>query len=421
MSRRKDFTDEHVAKLRPKDGPLVRDPLSPGNLFVRVNRRSKAFTVVARAPGGQQIWATIGRTEHVTIKQARVEAEKIVARIKAGKTPKEPPKPKAQTLDAVAADWLDLYVVPNKLRSESEIRRRLIRFLLPRLGKRDFADIKRSDLAPLFDHVVKVSGARTADQLLGDFRGLALFFAKRNDDYTSPLIRGMKRGTYTRRRRVLNHDEIQMLWRAASDSSRFGAVVKLLLLTGARLDKVMSMKWADIDDAGIWIVPQGHREKPTAGSLPLPQLVLDIIGSQPRLSTSEYIFPAYRGNSHLCAAGMLKRGLDKKLAELGWASIPRKQGVEAGWTLHDLRRSARTLMSELKISREDAERTLGHKIGSGIERTYDVHEYDEEKRAALAELAAYIERIVDPQPVEPPAKPIPVDDGKVIELAGRRA
>jgi integrase len=419
MSRGKTFNDDTIAKLRLKDGQLVRDPLSPGHLFIRINRASKSFTVVACGPDGVQKWATIGRTDHVTIDEARIQAKAIVKRIKAGETPKEPPKPKAQTVEGVVADWFEHYVIPNKLRSEKEIRRRLNTFMLPRLGKRDFADIKRSDLTPLFDHVVKVSGARSADQLLGDFRGLALFFAGRNDNYASPLIRGMKRGTNTLRERVLNHDEIRMLWKAASDGSRFGAVVKLLLLTAARRDKVIGMKWDAIDEAGIWTVPRGPREKPTAGTLPLPELALNIIGEQPRISTSPYVFPAYRGTSHLAAAGVLKRGLDKRLAEMGWADIPREQGVEAGWTLHDLRRSARTLLSELKIDREDSERVLGHKIGSSIEQTYDRHRYDDEKRRALNALAFYIERIIV-DPYIPPTAPA-VDDGKVVELAARRA
>jgi integrase len=416
MSRQPAFNDDTIAKLRPKDGPLVRDPLSPGHLFIRVNRKSKSFTVVACGPDGIQKWATIGRTDHVTVEEARVQAREIVKRIKAGETPKEPPKPKPQTVAAVVADWLKLYVVPKGLRSEKEIRRRLNTHLLPLLGTRDFHSIGRSDLTPLFDHVVRVAtktkggnGARTADQLLGDFRGLALFYAKRNDAYVSPLIRGMKRGTYIRRQRVLNHDEIRMLWKACSDGSRFGAVVKVLLLSAQRREKVISMKWSDIDEAGIWTVPQGHREKNTAGTLPLPQLVLDIIGAQPRISTSLFCFPAYRGQGHLAAAGVLKRGLDAKLAAMGWAGIPRKPGIEPGFTLHDLRRSARTLLSELKIDREDSERVLGHAVGSKVEQTYDVHEYDDEKRRALNALAFYIERIIV-DPYIPPAASA-ADDG----------
>jgi hypothetical protein len=42
------------------------------------------------------------------------------------------------------------------------------------------------------------------------------------------------------------------------------------------------------------------------------------------------------------------------------------------WTLHDLRRTARSLMSGACIASDHAERCLGHVIG-GVRGTYDRH------------------------------------------------
>jgi integrase len=67
-----------------------------------------------------------------------------------------------------------------------------------------------------------------------------------------------------------------------------------------------------------------------------------------------------------------------------------------GWVLHDLRRTARSLMSRAGVPREHAERVLGHVIG-GIEQVYDRHQYKTEKGAALAKLAALIDSIVHPR------------------------
>ena len=66
-----------------------------------------------------------------------------------------------------------------------------------------------------------------------------------------------------------------------------------------------------------------------------------------------------------------------------------------GWTLHDLRRTARSLMSRAGITSHIAERVLGHTI-KGVEGTYDRHGYDPEKAHALEALAALVERIVNP-------------------------
>jgi integrase len=66
-----------------------------------------------------------------------------------------------------------------------------------------------------------------------------------------------------------------------------------------------------------------------------------------------------------------------------------------GWTLHDLRRTSRSLLSRTGIRPDIAERVLGHTIG-GVEATYDRHSYSDEKADALARLSALIEHIVNP-------------------------
>lgn len=64
--------------------------------------------------------------------------------------------------------------------------------------------------------------------------------------------------------------------------------------------------------------------------------------------------------------------------------------------MHDLRRTARSLMSRAGVNSDYAERCLGHVIG-GVRGTYDRHEYHAEKQLAFEKLAAQIERIVNPQ------------------------
>ena len=65
------------------------------------------------------------------------------------------------------------------------------------------------------------------------------------------------------------------------------------------------------------------------------------------------------------------------------------------WTLHDMRRTARSLMSRAKVPTDHAERALGHVIG-GVRETYDRHEYLDEKRQAFDALAGLVALILDP-------------------------
>ena len=66
-----------------------------------------------------------------------------------------------------------------------------------------------------------------------------------------------------------------------------------------------------------------------------------------------------------------------------------------GWTLHDLRRTARSLMSRAGVDADHAERCLGHVIG-GVRGTYDRHAYYDEKKQAFEALAGQIDRILNP-------------------------
>jgi len=72
-----------------------------------------------------------------------------------------------------------------------------------------------------------------------------------------------------------------------------------------------------------------------------------------------------------------------------------KCGITGRWTFHDLRRTARTLMSRGRVNTDHAERVLGHIIG-GVRGIYDRHEFHTEKGHALEALAHQIELIINP-------------------------
>src|SRR5262249_40216633 len=154
-------------------------------------------------------------------------------------------------------------------------------------------------------------------------------------------------------------DEIRKVWNAAEGA--FGDLVKLALLTGQRRDKVASMRWEDVSVDGMWSVRNGiKREKGTGGDLILPPMAIDIIRSRPRLASNPHVF-AVRGTSYLTAYSKQKTMLDKAA------------GV-TDWTLHDLRRTARSLMSRAGVRPDISERVVGHAI-KGVEGIYDRHAY----------------------------------------------
>jgi integrase len=96
------------------------------------------------------------------------------------------------------------------------------------------------------------------------------------------------------------------------------------------------------------------------------------------------VFPSASGKKHFNSFSQGKAAFDELLPD----------DMEP-WTLHDLRRTSRSLMSRVGVTTEIAERVLGHKR-KGVERVYDRFAYTEEKSAALQKLADCIALILNP-------------------------
>ena len=384
MARRK-LSDTGVANLKPRAKRYVEpDPELPGH-YVRVAPSGrKTFMVVTRDDGGKQVWQAIGTADEITIEKAREKARQSLKSIRF--TIGGP-----QTFKDVAEAWLVRHVKAKGLRSRVEIERQLRSNIFPVWASKDFASIKRSEVAKLLDAIEERNSPRQADYVLAIVRAICRWYAARNDDYVIPIAPGMRRTDpkARERKRILSDDEIRRLWRIESPFADF---CRLALLTAQRRDKVASMCWQDVNVDGVWTIPTEAREKGNAGELVLPANALEIIKRQPRFSSNPYVF-AGRGNKRINAWSQSKAALD--------ASLP---GVDA-WVLHDLRRTARSLMARAGVRPDVAERVMGHVIG-GVEGVYDRHSYRDEKADALKRLASLVEIIINP----------PV--GNVVPIAG---
>ena len=386
MARRKNLTDNMVAKLKPGLKRItLPDPELRGH-YVRITPAgAKSYVAVAREPYvKKQVWATIGSTGLHTIEEARDMAREAIKRIKAGKPAFEPPPVKPDSFKAVAENYVERHVKANRLRSQVQIERILKKYVYPVWEDREFESIRRSDVAALLDAVQDANGPRQADYVLAIVRGLMRWYASRSDDYLVPIGPRMGRADpKTRKRaRILDDDEIRAVWTVAEANGAFGAIVRLALLTAQRREKIAALRWEDVTIDGVWNIPTEEREKGNGGALVLPEAALAIIQEQTRIGDNVYVF-AGRGAGHFNGFSPCKRAFGKKVGNL------------PQWTLHDLRRSARSLMSRAGVRPDIAERVMGHAI-TGVEGVYDRHSYRDEKADALRRLANLIEGIVHP-------------------------
>ena len=233
-----------------------------------------------------------------------------------------------------------------------------------------------------------------ADHVLAYLRRVMTWHASRSDDFRSPIVRGMARTrpSQRRRQRVLSDDELKAVWRAAEASqSAFGYLVRFLLLTATRRTEAAAMRRSEVTGSD-WIIPQERYKTGLELVIPLSPAAQAVLAAVPRIGKSGLVFTT-DGKRPLAGFSKFKRAFDAKvLAGL------RKENPDAElprWTLHDLRRTARSLMSRAGVPSDHAERCLGHVL-SGIRGTYDRHEYLNEKRRGFDALAALIDRIVNP-------------------------
>jgi integrase len=374
MGRRRSLTDKQVAALpRKKKRYVLADP-ELRNHVVRVPASGPAtYYCVCRSPSGKLIWHKVGATNEIGIEEARTRCREATRKIKAGEPLVEP---QAGSVAVVTAEWLKRHVEKNRHRAADEQRRIITKYVVPLLGERPFATLRRSDVAAFLDKVEDANGASMADHCLATLRSVGSWYSARHDDYVAPFAgRHMRRVPAQKRHRarILSDVELRAIWRAA-EGDEFGSIVKMLLLSAQRFSKVTHLQWSDLTPDGVWVINTQDREKSNAGQLQLPRLALDVIAAQKRCAGSPFVFQRYRETG-----GGAKAIFDKKC------------GI-SGWVLHDLRRTARSLMSRAGVLSEHAERVLGHAI-VGVVGVYDRHDYFDQKTHALQRLAALVEQI----------------------------
>jgi integrase len=383
--RRQILTDKMVSELPRREAPYFFPDVELPKHGIRIRRNGPgAYTVITRAFGKQK-WVKIGSTAEMTIDAARDIARTVIRRVERGEAAFEPPKPKPESFAAVAEQWLKRHVEKNRLRTGAEMRRRVEKYVLPHFGERDFVSIKRRDISELLDVIEDRHGAAMADGVLNVLRSIATWKQSRDDDYVPPFTKKMRRiPKHDRERsRILDDNELRAVWETAGSSGAYGALIKLLLLTAQRRDKVAGMCWGDIAPDGTWTIRTEPGEKQNAGTLLLPKLALEIIHAQPRFVADDHVFAGVNRGGRAFNYTHAKQNFDNRC------------GV-GGWRLHDLRRCARSLMSRAQVRPDIAERVLGHTVGGSVEAVYDRHRYVDEKADALRRLAALIQRIVNP-------------------------
>lgn len=361
-----------------------------GAFGIRVSPKGKmVWFIMYKNRAGKIKRHTIGEFPNLSLKKATHEATNAMARVNKGKDPMAEHKayrnaPIMTDLWTAYLESLSMRKKPKAEKTMADERRYWDNVISPAVGDFKVEDITPSLLADILDDVAKkapVSANRIHSLLSVIFRP-----ALRHGWITVHPLQWIEKpgGSEPPRKRVLSDDEIKTLW-PYFDRLRCNPrdILRLILLTAQRPGEIMSMRWEDVDlDEAIWT--QQTNKTDVTHVVALSKQVLDILSA--RKQDNEWVFPSTYNRAKGATTG---HAMNTKNAR---AKIKELSGV-TDWTAHDLRRTARTIMSRLQIKQHIRERILNHTQG-GVQGVYDQFDYLEEKRLAIDKLGREIDRII---------------------------
>lgn len=326
---------------------------------------------------------------HTAVAEGRdPSAEKKQAKLEAAEGIKD-------SAESVIAEFLRRYAEPNQREGTyKETQRHLEKEAAVAWKGRSIKTITRRDVVDLLDAAVDRGAAVTANRLLAAVRRFFNWCVERGIVETSP-VSGIKAPTAEQSRdRILDDEELALVWRAAENIGwPFGPFVQLLILTGQRRDEVAGMRWAELDiTSSTWTIAKERTKNGKAHVVPLSPEAVAIIKALPRIKDGEadspFVFTT-TGKSAISGFSKAKAALDKAIAKLlNGDEEAAQDGDEApsieAWRLHDLRRTMASGMARHGVPVHVVEKLLNHTSGTfgGIVGVYQRHDFASEKREA---------------------------------------
>ena len=386
---RKKLTERFIATLKPPaSGRLVVTDADVRGLSIRVTPNGVKSWHIRYRPKGQkkQPSETPGTHPAMSLADARQRARDVLAAAKRGldlpaqEQEQRREAAKATTVKVLLSDYVEKHckLMQRQWRATERIFQMHV---IPVIGDKLVTELRRADVVELLDDLQNKKGLRAQVNRVRAYLLGAFNWAVEGQRLEVNPVGAVKhrKQLEARRARVLSHDELRKVWRAADKIGGAGAAfVKLLMLLGQRRDEVRCMRRAEmVAGTSHWLIPAARNKGKRDHLVPLPPAAVEIIEALPR-----------GGPYVLGTADAPPLPSHHRLKQ----SLERESGV-AGWVLHDLRRTFSTELAALGVSADIRERLLNH-AQPGLEQTYNVYAYIDENADALARWADRLAAIV---------------------------
>lgn len=292
---------------------------------------AKVYVVQTRVFGRSRRIA-VGRHGKVTADEARKEAARMIARLKAG----ESPAPEEPVPDPTVADLAERYrreyvEMHCKPATVSHYGLMLKKHIVPALGELPVGAVERKHVME-FQYGLREmpTVANRAVDILVKMFGLAEDWGWRPPG-KNPCRFVRRYKVEKRHERFLTAEELYRLGRVldAAPAERLAseysvAAIRLLVLTGCRRNEVLGLRWEDLDfEAGEMRLVDS---KTGARVVPMPPPAAKALAGLSRVKGNPWVFPGRR------------KGTGRRNINESWDRVRTRAGLD-GVRLHDLRHS----------------------------------------------------------------------------------
>jgi integrase len=344
----------------------------------------------------------IGRLDDISLADAIAVAERQPPAIRTGADPVA--RRQNERHEPTFADLVEERFAkgsPLRPATERDYRHVLAHDVLPALGALPARSVTRDQVVAVINEVAARGATRRADTARAIIRSIFAFGIDRGLVEGNPATGLRNRHAYRPREVIADADNTRTLWEAIEEgrvpmAPTIGIIVRLALLTGLRRAELAATRRADLDLESarpLLVIPSGRAKNRNLHRVPLsPQAVQLFREALGRARDSEYAFPGAIPGTHILPRSVSK-AMERTREELAIPEV----------TIHDLRRTVGTRMSELGVPRDVRERILNHggkRAGNLTDGVYNRYEFDAEKRAALELWADALEPILGRCPPE---------------------
>jgi integrase len=388
------FADKMIVPAGARDAQAFDDEL-PG-FGIRKFDSGKASYFVKFNVGAQQRRKTLGKVVRGNLKAMRLEASTVLAKARLGTDVVAQARTAAAKSTATLGDLVPKYLSERegelRASSHTEVTRYLTRAWRP-LHAHAIDAITRQNVVEIVDDLARDSGKVAADRARTSLSALFGWAIDRGYLDINPTLNVRARAHNTARDRVLSETELVEVWNACLGDD-YARIVRLLTLTGQRRAEIGNLAWSEVAVEKRQIeLPERRTKNNRAHVVPLSNAALVILENAPRRDNRDLVFGI--GSGGFSGWSKAKSEMDARIAGARKAA-----GVKqpmSPWTLHDIRRSFVTHVSEHGFAPPHVvEAIVNHISGAkaGVAGVYNRAAYLAEKRQALEMWGAHVTALV---------------------------